>query len=121
MTTNNTNVNKTQSEVVSDMKRREIGALWRKEGKASGQKFLTGHLKVDDLGVEKLIKVIIFSNKNKTNPKAPDFVIYTSREDERGQTVVPQAVVPQTAASTKTYTATKAPAETAEESEDNVL
>lgn len=82
--TNNTN-NKTQSEVVSDMKRREIGALWRKEGKASGQKFLTGHIKVDDLGAEKLLKVIIFSNKNKTNPKSPDFVIYMSRDDRQTQ------------------------------------
>lgn len=90
--TNNTN-SKTQSEVVSDMKRREIGALWRKEGKASGQKFLTGHIKVDDLGVEKLLKVIIFSNKNKTNPKSPDFVVYLSRDDR--QTQSPSGFSPQ--------------------------
>jgi len=90
MNTNNSPTS-TKAEATSDMKRREVGALWKKEGKATGQKFLTGHIKVDEFGTEKLVKIIVFSNKNKTNPKAPDFVIYTSRENEQGGAPAPVA------------------------------
>jgi uncharacterized protein (DUF736 family) len=80
-----TNATTTKSDGVSDMKRREVGALWKKESKSTGQKFLTGHVKFNEFGEEKLVKIIVFSNKNKKdNAKAPAFIIYLSRED--GQT-----------------------------------
>lgn len=55
---------------------REIGALWKKE--SSTQKYLSGHLKIDGLGGEEVIQVIIFGNKNKKKDNHPDFRVYKS-------------------------------------------
>ena len=52
---------------------REIGALWKREGK--NQKYLTGKMKNSD-GTEQ--QVVIFSNKNKTKDNQPDFRVYKS-------------------------------------------
>ena len=63
----------------SEWKKRERGALWKKEGKS--QNYLTGVIKsVDDMGQEVKSKVIVFANKNKTSENAPDFIIYESKE-----------------------------------------
>jgi len=63
----------------SEWKKRERGALWKKEGK--NQNYLTGVIKsVDDMGQEVKSKVIVFANKNKTSENAPDFIIYESKE-----------------------------------------
>ena len=58
---------------------REIGALWKREGK--NQKYLTGKVKQAD-GSEQ--QVVIFSNKNKTKDNQPDFRVYKSepRQEE---------------------------------------
>ena len=70
---------------VTDWKQRELGALWRREGK--NQNFLSGMIRVGDpLGADsvKEIKVVVFTNKGKAkNERAPDFIIYqdTPRED----------------------------------------
>lgn len=56
----------------------ELGALWKKKSK-SGMSFLSGYLKVDDLGLEKEIKVVVFANSKKSNEKAPDYRIYVSK------------------------------------------
>jgi uncharacterized protein (DUF736 family) len=62
----------------NDWSKRDIGALWRREG--STQKYLSGYIKVDELGLEKEVKVVVFSNKNKkNNEKAPDYRIYISK------------------------------------------
>lgn len=54
--------------------KRDIGALWKKEGK--NQKFLSGYIK-DETGAQ--IEVVIFANKYKQdNAKAPDYRIYLS-------------------------------------------
>lgn len=56
----------------------ELGALWKKKSK-TGMPFLSGYVKVDDLGIEKEIKVVVFANNNKNNDKAPDYRIYISK------------------------------------------
>lgn len=56
----------------------ELGALWKKKSK-SGMSFLSGYVKVDDLGLEKEIKVVVFANSKKNNDKSPDYRIYVSR------------------------------------------
>jgi uncharacterized protein (DUF736 family) len=61
----------------SDWSKRDIGALWKRE--SSTQKYLSGYVKVDELGIEREVKVVVFSNKNKKdNLKAPDYRIYLS-------------------------------------------
>ena len=63
----------------SQWKKRERGALWKKEGKS--QNYLTGVIKsLDDMGQEVKNKVIVFANKNKTSENAPDFIIYESKD-----------------------------------------
>lgn len=59
-------------------KKDELGALWKKKSK-SGMSFLSGYIKVDDLGLEKEIKVVVFANSNKSNEKAPDYRVYISK------------------------------------------
>ena len=65
----------------TDWQKRDVGALWKRE--SSTQKYLSGYVKVDELGIEREVKVIVFSNKNrKDNPKAPDYRIYLSTPQE---------------------------------------
>ena len=48
----------------------EIGALWKRKSK-NGLTYLAGHVKIEDeLGTEKMVKVVLFSNKKKTNGEA---------------------------------------------------
>ena len=54
----------------SEWKERELGALWKRDGK--NQSYLTG--KLNDK------QVIVFENTNKRSEKAPDFIVYESRE-----------------------------------------
>ena len=56
----------------SDWGKREIGALWKKEG--NGNPFYSGKVKVGDKEVE----IVCFSNKHKTEDKHPDIRIYIS-------------------------------------------
>lgn len=66
----------------TDWSKRELGALWKK--KSATQTYLTGHLSFED---GERINVVIFSNKNKKNDKAPDFRVYVSEQK-------PQAAAP---------------------------
>lgn len=77
---NNTNQN-------NDWSKRDIGALWKREGK--NQKYLSGYFKLEN-GQE--VKVVVFSNKNKqNNEKAPDYRVYLSQPSEQQQiTAKPQ-------------------------------
>ena len=62
----------------NDWSKRDVGALWKREG--SNQKYLSGYVKVDELGIEREMKVVVFSNKGKkNNEKAPDYRIYLSK------------------------------------------
>lgn len=60
--------------------RREIGALWTKLSKDKSQKYMTGHIQTH---LEGKIDVVIFSNKDKKNDKAPDFRIYISDKEKK--------------------------------------
>jgi hypothetical protein len=61
----------------NEWKQRELGALWRRSGK--NQKYLSGYIKLGDEMEEKEVRLIVFTNKYKSeNEKAPDFVIYES-------------------------------------------
>ena len=58
----------------TDWQKREIGALWKRE--SATQKYFSGHVTVDDFGVEKKLKVLIFTNKSKDKDNQPDFRVY---------------------------------------------
>jgi hypothetical protein len=83
----------------NDWKNREIGALWKKAGANGKSSFCTGYIVSDELGNKIKQRVIMFSNKNKTNEKSPDFVIYLSNEQENeGSQAAPQkAAAPKSA------------------------
>jgi uncharacterized protein (DUF736 family) len=70
----------------TDWQKREIGALWKRE--SPNQKYFSGHVTVDDFGVEKKLKVLIFTNKSKQKDNQPDFRVYKA-DDEGYQ---PQSV-----------------------------
>ena len=63
----------------SEWQKRELGALWKRTSQ-SGQTYLSGHVVVDELGTEKKIKVVVFSNKDKKNERAPDYRVYKSKD-----------------------------------------
>lgn len=74
------------NEQKNEWSKRDIGALWKRE--SSTQKYLSGYVKVDELGIERELKIIVFSNKNKNNnEKAPDYRIYVSKPREDSQEV----------------------------------
>ena len=63
----------------NEWKKRELGALWRREGK--NQNYLSGHVKIGEFGVEKEVKLVVFTNKYKSeNSKAPDFILYEASD-----------------------------------------
>ena len=68
--------------------RREVGALWTILSKDKSQKYMTGHIQTH---LEGKIDVVIFSNKDKKNDKAPDFRIYISDKDTKS--IAPAAAV----------------------------
>ena len=68
----------------TDWSKRDIGALWKR--KSATQTYLSGYVKVDEFGLEKQLKVIVFSNKSKKdNDKAPDFRVYLAEEKSNTQ------------------------------------
>jgi len=64
-----------ENKAKTDWQKREVGALWKKE--SPSQKYFSGHVKIDDYGEEKLLKVVVFSNRHKNKDNHPDFRIYT--------------------------------------------
>lgn len=74
----------------------ELGALWKKESKNGGQKYLAGHIVVeDDMGVEKKVKVVVFANREKKNERYPDFRILKAKEFSGSSTEAPKKEVVQ--------------------------
>lgn len=64
----------------SDWSQREIGAFWTRDS-AKG-KYLSGSIEVDELGVKKKMRVVMFPNRYKDNDKKPDYVLYVSKDQE---------------------------------------
>lgn len=67
----------------SDWSQREIGAFWTRDS-AKG-KYLSGSIEVDELGVKKKMKVVMFPNRYKDNDKKPDYVLYISKDAEQSE------------------------------------
>jgi hypothetical protein len=80
MSDQNKTDSKNETDNKSDWQKRELGALWVREGK--NQKYLSGHMKVETMpGVQETVKVVVFTNKNKEkNERAPDYVVYRSED-----------------------------------------
>jgi len=55
----------------------EIGALWKKAGK--NQKFLAGNIDLKPIGIDKVVPVVIFTNKFKQKDTHPDYRVYLSK------------------------------------------
>lgn len=69
------NTHSTDSKSSSEWRQREMGALWKKEGKT--QQFYSGFFKLNKgTPQEKEVNVVVFLNKLKSNPKAPDLIVY---------------------------------------------
>jgi len=81
----------------NDWKEREVGALWKKAN-AKGS-YCTGYIVSDELGNKVKQRVIMFSNKTKSNDKSPDFIIYLSNETVKDEPV--QAAKPKMAKTIK--------------------
>ena len=68
----------------SDWSQREIGAFWTKSS-AKG-KYLSGSIEVDELGVKKKMRVVMFPNRYKEgNSNKPDYVLYVSKDSESSE------------------------------------
>lgn len=65
----------------SDWSQREIGAFWTRD--SSKGKYLSGSIEVDELGVKKKMRVVMFPNRYKDNDKKPDYVLYVSKDSEQ--------------------------------------
>lgn len=65
----------------SDWSKREIGAFWTQESQKG--KYLSGQIEIDELGVKKKVKVVMFPNRYKDNDKKPDYVLYLSKDSEQ--------------------------------------
>ena len=74
----------------TDWSKREIGALWRREG--ASQKYFSGHVVIDDFGTEKKVKVVVFTNKHKNKETQPDLRIYTAEERAQPEATAEEAV-----------------------------
>lgn len=78
MNTKNNISNNNNNQKNNDWSKREIGALWKKDGPT--QKYLSGYLTIDELGTQTKVNVVVFSNKNKSKDTAPDFRVYLSKD-----------------------------------------
>lgn len=106
----NTKQQNTQTEVKNnDWSKREIGALWKKDGPT--QKYLSGYLTIDEFGTKTKVNVVVFSNKNKSKDTAPDFRVYLSKDATKQSDSEVKATV-------KTVKPQKASKEVEEDTED---
>ena len=69
-----------EQSIKSDWSQREIGAFWTRDS-AKG-KYLSGSIEVDELGVKKKMRVVMFPNRYKDNDKKPDYVLYISKDND---------------------------------------
>jgi len=55
----------------------ELGALWLKTGQATGKKFMSGKLTIDD----QVVEVVVFRNEYKEpGDSKPDYRVYRSQQ-----------------------------------------
>lgn len=74
-----TNTNTTTGK--TDWKKNEIGVLWKRKAKASGESYFTGTLTFQEaVKSGQQIQVILFSNKSKKTDNQPDVRVYISEK-----------------------------------------
>lgn len=77
------NTKSTENESTSEWRKREMGALWRKEGKS--QQFYSGFVKINKGEAnEEELRIVVFLNKMKSSEKAPDLIVYKGDEKPSG-------------------------------------
>ena len=76
-----------------DWDKKELGVLWKKESQTSKEKYLTGVINLKNLGFDKDVSVIIFSNKHKNKDTHPDLRIYLSEKRTKTATAAPKPAV----------------------------
>ena len=74
------------SEDTNTSQNTNIGALWARESRNGGQKYLAGNVKLDIDGEEKTVKVVVFKNNRKERDNQPDYQIYKAREAQPATT-----------------------------------
>ncbi len=62
---------------MNDSKLRDISGLWIAAAKKTGEEYFFGYVseKTGDLNLKAGIKLLVFKNKNKREPKHPDFTL----------------------------------------------
>lgn len=98
-TNNNTSTTSTAVKANNEWQKRELGALWKRVSAPSssfpkGRTYLTGKIKIDELGEEKTVNIVVFSNIDKKNDKAPDFRIYLSKDSNEKTAAASKLTVP---------------------------
>lgn len=74
------NTHSNENENASEWRKRELGALWKKEGKS--QQFYSGMVKLNKgTDQEKEMRLVIFVNKHKSSDRAPDLIIYEEKSE----------------------------------------
>ena len=71
----------------SEWSKLDIVALWKQISKSgSNMKYLSGQIKLgeDEFGVEKKMKIMVFTNDKKTENQ-PDFRIYLNEQAQEGE------------------------------------
>ncbi len=62
--------------------KRECGALWLRQ--SSNQKYFSGHVTIqDEMGMDKKVNLVIFTNKHKKKDTHPDFRVYKSEPQQQ--------------------------------------
>jgi hypothetical protein len=69
-------------------KDRELGALWRRQGK--NQTFLSGKVKIGEDGKEREIALVVFKNNYKETDRQPDFIVYEDQPREQIPATAPE-------------------------------
>ena len=73
----------------NNWQKRECGAFWAKESKtANSNKFWSGYVELDKLGIKKKINIVLFKNKSKDgNANEPVLRAYVGKEHMVQETV----------------------------------
>lgn len=80
------------AEKTNDWKKKELGCLWRRES-SKGEKYLTGVINLKNLGFDKDVQVVCFSNKDKDKDTHPDIRIYVSEKRPAAAAPTPKTAV----------------------------
>lgn len=57
---------------------KELGVLWKRTKKGTNEAFLTGTINLKEVGFDKDVQVVVFTNKSKKQEKHPDLRVYLS-------------------------------------------